>query len=305
MLTHAVSSRRGAATLILAALLLGALIFVSSGAAKQNERVGARINLFNGAVQVYPAGQPFHIAHGWGLQPDQSDHDALGKYGFSLAVDGGGTKSDFVEKRHSEVPPFGILQFRTWVHNFPSGLTGTHRFTGRWFGPCQGLVDAAINVGPCEKTNTTTTAIAPLDATVAFVPTPGTTNLALGKPVTASYSNPTNPPELAVDGSFWSYWSALFPPQWIEVDLGAPHALGQIVLSITQLPDSNTVHRVYGKAGAADGYELLQEFAGFTRDLDSLSFVPTPVQHFRFVRIETTSSASWVAWREIAIYAAS
>lgn len=286
------------------ALVVLALAVVPAAAAGGKERVGSRINLFDGAFQVFPAGQPFHVAHGWSLQPDVTDYDALGKWGFSLNVDGVDRSYDFVDKFHQEIAPWGILQSRFWVHNFPDGLTGTHRLTGQWFGPCQGVVDAGYPVGPCEKP-TTSTNIAPLTATVAFVPMPAAPNLALGKPATASSALAANPPSLAVDGNFWSYWnSGSYAPQWIEVDLGATYTLGQVVLSITQLPDSQTVHRVYGKAAPSDAYQLLHEFAGYTRDLDALSFEPTSPQQVRFVRVETTSSASWIAWREIAVYAA-
>ena len=66
-------------------------------------------------------------------------------------------------------------------------------------------------------------------------------NLALGKLVTASRSD--QPPELAVDGSGETYWLALdYPPQWIEVDLGATHTIRKIRLHVAQLPDGDTVH---------------------------------------------------------------
>lgn len=129
------------------------------------------------------------------------------------------------------------------------------------------------------------------------------TNLALGKPVSASSQYPGNPPSLAVDGDWWTYWNSGFgPPQWIEVDLGAVHAVTEIDLGVTQLPDSNTVHRVYGRASTADPYTLLHEFDGFTVDQQLLHYVLPAEQQLRYIKVETTSSASWVGWREIEVY---
>jgi plastocyanin len=66
------------------------------------------------------------------------------------------------------------------------------------------------------------------------VPPAGSTNVALGKPATASSSQPGFGPELAVDGSNATYWASLpgrdpyFAArniQWIQVDLGASYSI--------------------------------------------------------------------------------
>jgi Ca2+-binding RTX toxin-like protein len=132
----------------------------------------------------------------------------------------------------------------------------------------------------------------------------GRTNLALGKSVTASGEYPGGPPSLAVDGDWWSAWnSGNFPPQWIEVDLGAVASVGEIDLAVTQLPDSATIHRVYGRSDASSPYVLLREFSGFTSDQQVLRYFATGPLTLRFIRVETTSSASWVGWREIQVFA--
>jgi F5/8 type C domain len=135
--------------------------------------------------------------------------------------------------------------------------------------------------------------------TVEFV----RTNLALGKAVSASGEYPGNPASLAVDGSWWSYWSAgNFPPQWIEVDLGAVLPVTEVDLGITQLPDCNTMHRLYARSSVAEAYVMLQEFNGFTVDQQTLTYAASEPTALRFVRIETTSSCSWVGWREIEVH---
>ena len=57
--------------------------------------------------QVFPAGQPFHIGHGWiGAQSDPPPH-ALGRYDFSLAVDGVEGRESFFELSHRQDPDWG------------------------------------------------------------------------------------------------------------------------------------------------------------------------------------------------------
>jgi hypothetical protein len=129
-------------------------------------------------------------------------------------------------------------------------------------------------------------------------------NLALGKPTTASEALAENPPSMAVDGAAGTYWnSGDSAPQWIEIDLGTPQAIGSIALLTAQLPDGDTVHRVLGRASAGDPYRLLHAFAGFTTDHQWLHYTPLrPWEHVRFVRVQTTASPSWVAWKEIRLY---
>jgi Ca2+-binding RTX toxin-like protein len=129
-------------------------------------------------------------------------------------------------------------------------------------------------------------------------------NIALGRPATASRFIRKNTASGAVDGSTEFLWnSGDYAPQWVEIDLGSPKAIGRISLLTAQSPDGDTVHRVLGKARAGDPYQLLHEFTGFTTDDQLLDHSPlTPWENVRFVRIETITSPSWVAWREIRVY---
>ena len=127
-------------------------------------------------------------------------------------------------------------------------------------------------------------------------------NLAQGKPVKASRSLPSNPPELAVDGNAESNWiSGDDAPQWIEVDLGAASAVTKIALAVSQFPEGNTIHRIWGR-DTSGAERLLHEFAGFTKEPQWLEVSPgEPWQGIRYVRVETVSSPSWVAWWEIRV----
>ena len=61
------------------------------------------------------------------------------------------------------------------------------------------------------------------------------------------------------------WWGAgAFAPQWIEIDLGSPQALGRLRFVVEQSPAGHTQHRVYGRAGATDAWTLLHEFGGTT-----------------------------------------
>lgn len=154
-------------------LVLVALVAAPSATADAKERTGTRINLLAGGFQVFPAGEPFHISHGWArvLGADQGDTPpANGRYGFSLAVDGQDDPADYVEREPREDAVLGRIKPSTSVHNFPEGMTGTHTFTGHWFGPCTGLLEGGYTPGPCEHPTEITTSIAPLTITVVFVP---------------------------------------------------------------------------------------------------------------------------------------
>ncbi|HJQ74069.1 MAG TPA: discoidin domain-containing protein [Gaiellaceae bacterium] len=132
---------------------------------------------------------------------------------------------------------------------------------------------------------------------------PSWVNLALGKPVTASSTYPGNPAKLAVDGDWLTYWSSGgFPAQWIEVDLGSVETVDEIELGVTQLPDSFTVHYVYGRDDPSQPWTLLHTFAGYTVDQQELQYDFATPQSLRYLMVETTQSRSWVGWREIDVW---
>jgi hypothetical protein len=157
--------------LVVVASIALALLLALAPAASADEKVpiGDRITLFGDEFQVFPAGEPFHIFHGWGLRHlPGPGAEADGRFGFDLAIDGVERREDYVNKFHEEHPTLGHIRHRNWVYNFPDGLTGTHTFTGHWFGACTVVVAAGLAPGPCEHPTEITTAIAPLTITVVF-----------------------------------------------------------------------------------------------------------------------------------------
>lgn len=131
-------------------------------------------------------------------------------------------------------------------------------------------------------------------------------NLARGRPLSASRSPATETIGHTVDGNWETFWnSGDFPPQWIEIDLGAPMDILQVRLAIAQHPEGTTVHRILGRTDG-EANRLLHEFAGLSKDGQVLDYAPlAPVSAVRYLRIETISSVSWVAWREIEVFGTS
>jgi predicted amidohydrolase YtcJ len=120
--------------------------------------------------------------------------------------------------------------------------------------------------------------------------------------VTASSELPNEPASNAFDGSIDTAWnSGSDPEQWIQIDLGKLTTVTAIHLVITQDPAGETLHQIWGGADA-NGLTLLHEFKGFTQEPGTLEFKPsTPLTNIRYVKIVTTQSPSWVAWREIEV----
>ena len=132
------------------------------------------------------------------------------------------------------------------------------------------------------------------------LPTSG--NLALGRSVNASRSEGGNPPEWAVDGNESTAWSAGdFPPQWIEIDLGAPADISAIRLLVTQYPEGATKHRVLAWGSGSQPVEVTF-FSQVTTSGQWLVYTPAQLlEGIRFIRVETPVSPSWVGWVEIEV----
>ncbi|HSA62523.1 MAG TPA: nucleoside hydrolase [Nitrospiraceae bacterium] len=167
----------------------------------------------------------------------------------------------------------------------------------------------AILLGGCNapaNTQSIPTAVAPTGRPLPTTPAgfeAGLNNLALRKQAIASASLPDQPPSAAVDGDLDTFWSAgTDAPQWIEVDMGSAYDLERLVMVPSQYPNGPTVHHVWGRGTSGD-YKLLQEFRGSTADGVAMEASAGPAwPAVRYLKIETSDSPSWVAWREIEVY---
>lgn len=132
--------------------------------------------------------------------------------------------------------------------------------------------------------------------------TPSIKKLALNKTVIASAQTQQEPPSNTVDGSAETVWnSGASPEQWIQVDLGTTATVNKIRLTVAQYPSGKTIHQVFVGASTSD-LRLIHQFSGVTSDNQVLEFSPTiPLSNVQFVKIVTTESPSWVAWKEIEI----
>jgi F5/8 type C domain len=115
----------------------------------------------------------------------------------------------------------------------------------------------------------------------------------------ASSSASGNPPAYAVDGNPNTVWnSGGYAPAWIELDLKHTVSLAKVRLMVAQDPTGPTTHQLYfGPSPAPTA--LIATLSGSTTDMQWLD-VDVPGQPSgRYLRVTTTASPSWVAWREI------
>jgi hypothetical protein len=127
-------------------VLIAVLLVAAPASAKKPEPVGDKLAVWPGAPETFPAGEPFHIWHGWHADPPASK--AIGLFGYELEVDGVLREEDCVIRETD-----AGAKLLKCLHNFPDGMQGQHTFTGRWLAPCQVAVDTYWYPGPCAKRN--------------------------------------------------------------------------------------------------------------------------------------------------------
>lgn len=122
----------------------------------------------------------------------------------------------------------------------------------------------------------------------------------------ASSSYPGYGIERLYDSNLSTAWNAGgFAPQFMEIDLGYPRELSAIQAVPAQFPEGFTTHLVYG-SNDRWFYDELAGYTGYSSDGRLLQF-NNHVRNlasgrYRFIRIVTQQSPSWVSWREIQIY---
>ncbi|WP_374568945.1 discoidin domain-containing protein [Ideonella sp.] len=125
--------------------------------------------------------------------------------------------------------------------------------------------------------------------------------------VKASATSADSRADDATDGDVNTHWvSGKFPKQWIQLDFGRPVAIGQIRLLTSQNPTGATTHTI-SVGDDPNHLRVVRKFSGLTSDNQWLAHSGDGqhgdrLGHARYVRITTTQSPSWVAWREIEVY---
>ena len=119
---------------------------------------------------------------------------------------------------------------------------------------------------------------------------------------TASASLPNNLPFNAFDENIETIWnSGAGPEQWIRIDLGELTTVSRIRLFVSQFPEGETIHQIW-VSNDGNNFTIIHEFKEVTVDPEILEFKPSsPLTDIRYIKVVTTQSPSWVAWREIEI----
>jgi len=130
-----------------------------------------------------------------------------------------------------------------------------------------------------------------------------TNNLAYQKAVQASSALPNEQAKNAVDENTSTQWgSGSDAPQWIEIDLGAPHQINEIRLLVAQWPAGFTHHIVKGRGNDSEWIEIATFQENTTQGTWLVFQLPEALEEIRYLRVETLSSPSWVAWSEIQVF---
>lgn len=130
------------------------------------------------------------------------------------------------------------------------------------------------------------------------------TNVAIGKPVTASGVYLGNVPPNAVDGNCGTSWnSSNFAPQFIQVDLQGTYTINNINVMFDMSPNGNVNHQVLVSPDMVT-WSVADVITGFyvTGQLIERCYSNAPLTNVRGVRISSFSSPSWIAIIEMGIY---
>ncbi|MBO1034257.1 discoidin domain-containing protein [Delftia sp. SD018] len=106
----------------------------------------------------------------------------------------------------------------------------------------------------------------------------------------------------AADGNPNTIWNAGGgATQWIDIDLGSERMFSILRMLPAQNPSGNTVHHIWGRNDAGQWFDF-GEVAGQTSDNQWIEFNNLLEIPVRVIILQTTSSPSWVAWREFQVY---
>ena len=127
------------------------------------------------------------------------------------------------------------------------------------------------------------------------------TNLALNQPATSSGYTQTYVPGNAVDGDTSSYWESTDNafPQWFQVDLGAAHSVGRIVMDLPPSSSWGTRTQTITIQGSTDGtnYTTLVGSADYTFNPSTGNTVTVTftAASVRYLKLTFTANTAWPA----------
>jgi hypothetical protein len=127
------------------------------------------------------------------------------------------------------------------------------------------------------------------------------TNLALNQPATSSGYTQAYAPGNAVDGDTNSYWESTDNafPQWFQVDLGAAHSVGRIVMDLPPSSSWGTRTQTITIQGSTDGsnYTTLVGSANYTFNPSTANTVTVTftAASVRYLKLTFTANTAWPA----------
>jgi len=137
----------------------------------------------------------------------------------------------------------------------------------------------------------------PLTSVRPTQPTQSTTNanLALGRPVSVSSTNPGYGAANAADGNVSTYWESVNNvfPQWIQVDLGTAVPVGRLVLDLP--PSWPTRTQTLSVLGSVDGSSFTVLSASSSRLFAPSASIAFASASARFIRLTITANTGWPA----------
>ncbi|HEY4458112.1 MAG TPA: discoidin domain-containing protein, partial [Pseudonocardiaceae bacterium] len=141
----------------------------------------------------------------------------------------------------------------------------------------------------------------PLTVALSGTGTSSNTNLALHQPATSSGYTQTYAPGNAVDGDTNSYWESADNafPQWFQVDLGAAHSVGRIVMDLPPSSSWGTRTQTITIQGSTDGsnYTTLVGSANYTFNPSTGNTVTVTftAASVRYLKLTFTANTGWPA----------
>jgi hypothetical protein len=118
----------------------------------------------------------------------------------------------------------------------------------------------------------------------------------------ASGDDGSNGPANTLDGDFATRWSANGEGQWLELDLGSVHTVGQVAIA-WHLGDRREA--IFDLEVSSDGVNWTPVFSGVssgtTTDLETFSFSPVAAQFVRYVG-SGNSQSTWNSVTEIQVF---
>ena len=93
-----------------------------------------------------------------------------------------------------------------------------------------------------------------------------------------------------------------YAPGFVEIQLSGLYTVNIICLQVAQSPNGNTLHQIY-VGTTTNPSTLVTTLNGYTSSGQwiNLTYSP-PLTNVRFLRVNTVTSPSWVAWVKFLVY---